>query len=49
MPTGKQICEKQLLKVIDDLEKVKSERGGNRRLYDRHLPQAGLVEQRGSD
>ena len=23
MPTGKQICEKQLLKVIDDLEKVK--------------------------
>lgn len=23
MPTGKQICEKQLLKVIDELEKVK--------------------------
>ncbi len=23
MPTGKQICEKQLIKVIDDLEKVK--------------------------
>ncbi len=23
MPTGKQICEKQLLKVIDDIEKVK--------------------------
>ena len=23
MPTGKQICEKQLIKVIDELEKVK--------------------------
>ena len=27
MPTGKQICENQLLKVIDELEKVKVNEG----------------------
>ena len=44
MPTGKQICEKQLLKVIDELEKVKVNEDEIRDFIARHLPQAGLVE-----
>jgi ATP-dependent RNA helicase DeaD len=37
MPTGKQICEKQLIKVIDDIEKIRLTRKRLRTLC-RYLP-----------
>ncbi len=43
MPSGKQICEQQLIKLIDDIEKVKVNDEGNRVLPTRYLSQTGMA------
>ena len=45
LPTGKEICEQQLIKLIDDIEKVKVDEERNRNILARNLPQTGMAQQ----